>query len=50
MVGDHTLDRAYMCDEELLLLAKIQTLVKEQISEKENHILTQIIKKYSKSA
>ena len=50
IVGDHTLDRAYMCTEELLLLAKIQILVKEQISEKENNILTQIIKKYSKSA
>lgn len=50
IVGDHTLDRAYMCQEELILLAKIQALVKEQISEDENNILTQIIKKYSKSA
>ena len=50
IVGDHTLDRAYMCDEELFLLTKIQALVSEQISEKENNILTQIIKKYSKSA
>ena len=50
IVGDHTLDRAYMCQEELRLLAKIQALVKEQISEDENNILTQIIKKHSKSA
>lgn len=50
VIGDHTLDRAYMCDEELLLLKKIQSLVQEQISEKENVLLSQIIKKYSKSA
>lgn len=50
IIGDHTLDRAYMCDEELLLLKKIQSLVQEQITEKENVLLTQIIKKYSKSA
>ena len=50
VVGDYSFDRAYMCDEELLLLKKIQSLVKEQITEKENIILAQIIKKYSKSA
>lgn len=50
IIGDHTLDRAYMCDEELLLLKKIQSLVQTQITEKENVLLTQIIKKYSKSA
>ena len=50
VVGDYSFDRAYMCDEELLLLKKIQSLVQEQITEKENVLLTQIIKKYSKSA
>lgn len=50
VIGDHTLDRAYMCDEELLLLKKIQSLVKEKITEEESAILTQLIKKYSKSA
>ena len=50
VVGDYSFDRAYMCDEELVLLKKIQSLVKAQITEKENVILTQIIKKYSKSA
>ncbi len=50
VIGDHTLDRAYMCKEELLLLHKVQALVKEQISEQECRLLSQIIKKYSKSA
>ena len=50
VIGNHTLDRAYMCDEELLLLKKIQILVKEQISSQESSMLAQIIKKYSKSA
>ena len=50
VIGDHTLDRAYMCDEELLLLKKIQPLVKGQINDKESAILEQIIKKHSKSA
>ena len=48
IVGDHTLYRAYMCDEELTLLKKLKTLVREQISEEELNILSQIIKKYSK--
>lgn len=50
VIGDYTLDRAYMCEEELLLLKKIQPLVKRQITDKESTILTQIIKKYSKNA
>ena len=50
LVGDHTLDRAYMHDAELLLLKKIQTLIKKQISEQELAILSQIIKKYSRRA
>ena len=50
VIGDHTLFRAYMCDDELLLLQKVQALVKKQISHDENIILEQIIKKYSKSA
>lgn len=48
IMGNHTFDRAYMCDEELTLLKKIKTLVQEQISEEELNILSQIIKKYSK--
>ena len=50
VMGDYTLDRAYMHEDELLLLRKIQTLVEDKISEKENTLLSQIIKKYSKSA
>ena len=50
VLGNHTLDRAYMCEEELLLLQKVQTLVKGQITEQENTLFSQIIKKYSKSA
>ena len=50
VLGDYSLDRAYMCEDELLLLHKIQDLVKEQISQQESIILAQIIKKYSKPA
>ncbi len=48
--GDYTLDRAYMCEEELQLLCKVQALVKGQVSEQENALLCGLIKKYSKSA
>ena len=50
IVGDYTFDRIYMCDEELTLLTKIHSMVANQLSEKENRTLTQIIKKYSKPA
>lgn len=50
IIGDYTFDRAYMCEDELLLLRKIQTMVQDQLNDKENSILCQIIKKYSKSA
>ena len=50
VIGNHTLDRAYMCDEELCLLQKIQVLIKDQITDEENNMLSQIIKKYSKGA
>lgn len=50
VVGDYRFDRAYMFDDELALLNKVQELVKDQISEQENTLLSQIKKKYSKSA
>lgn len=50
VLGNHTFERAYMRDEELLLLQKVQSLVKEQISEQENNLFSRIINKYSKSA
>ncbi|MBO5968521.1 MAG: HTH domain-containing protein [Clostridia bacterium] len=50
IIGDYTFDRAYMCEEELFLLQKIQRIVQDQLDDKENIILSHIIKKYSKSA
>lgn len=50
IVGDHRFDRAYMCEEELLLLKKVQLLTEEHLSVQENLLLANIIKKYSKSA
>lgn len=50
IIGDYSFDHMYMCDEELLLLCKVRNLVKRQLSEKENSMLSQIIKKYSKPA
>lgn len=50
IIGNHTLDQAYMCEDELLLLKKIYTLVENQIGKQELAMLSQIIKKYSKSA
>ena len=48
VIGDYSFDRAYMCDDELDLLRKIQGLVENQLSDSENRSLSQIIKKYSK--
>ena len=48
--GDYSFDRAYMHDEELALLSKVQELVKDQLCEKENALLSQIIKIYTKAA
>ena len=48
--GDYSFDRAYMHKDELELLAKIQRLVSNEISEKENDLLNHIIKTYSKTA
>ena len=50
VIGDHTLDRAYLCEEELLVLKKIQMLVKWQITDQESIVFAKIIKKYSSSA
>jgi len=50
VIGDYSFDRAYMHDEELTLLSKVQTLVKDQLSEKENSMLSHIIKNYTKTA
>lgn len=50
VLGDHTLDRAYMSEEELQLLNKIYSLVRDQISPQEGDVFLRIIKKYTKSA
>ena len=50
VIGDYSFDRAYMHEEELALLSKVQELVKDQLSEKENALLSQIIKIYTKAA
>ena len=50
VVGDYSFDRAYMYDEELALLTKVHLLVKDQLTEEESALLSQIIKTYSKTA
>ena len=49
-MNDYTFDRAYMHPDDILLLQKIQDLVKNKISDKENARLAQIIKTYTKIA
>lgn len=48
--GDYNFDRAYMYKDELDLLAKIQELVRTQLSDKENALLSQVITVYTKIA
>lgn len=50
VVGDYSFDRAYMYDEELALLVKVKELVKDQLTEQEIALLSQIIKTYTKAA
>ena len=50
VIGDYSFDRAYMHEEELLLLSKVQCLVKNHLSEEENSLLCQIIKTYTKAS
>ena len=48
--GNYSFDRAYMHRDELELLAKVQRLIKTQLSDKENALFSQIIKSYTKIA
>ena len=50
VLGDYSFDRAYMHEDELSLLYKVQSLVKPQLSEQDNSLLSHIIKSYSQSA
>ena len=48
--GDYSFDRAYMHRDELELLSKVQELVSDRLTEKENALLSRIIKTYTKIA
>ena len=50
VVGNYSFDRAYMHRDELELLSKVQGLVMNQLSDKENALLSQIINTYTKIA
>ena len=50
VLNSYSFDRAYMHPDDILLLLKIQDLVKSKISDKENSRLSQIIKTYTKIA
>ena len=50
VLNGYSFDRAYMHPDDILLLQKIQGLVKNKISDKENARLAQIIKTYTKIA
>ena len=50
VVGDYTMERMYMSENELSVLSRIQLLVGEQLSDNDNTTLKNVIKKYSKSA
>ena len=49
IIGDYSFDRTYMHADELQLLSKIQDLLKNQLSEQENILLSRMIKTYTKS-
>lgn len=50
VLGDYSFDRAYMHEDELALLSKVQGMIKGQLSGVENNLLSQIIASYSRSA
>ena len=50
VVGDYTMDRMYMSENELEVLLEVQEIVSSKLSDKENSILDNLIKKYSKPA
>ena len=50
VVGNYSFDRAYMYEDELALLSKVHQLVKDQLTEHERTLFSQIIKTYSKTA
>lgn len=50
VMGSYSFDRAYLHDDELYLLAKIQKLVSAQLTEEENALLSRIITAHTKIA
>ena len=50
VVGDYTMERMYMSENELEVLLKVQEIVRSKLSDKENSIFDNLIKKYSKPA
>ena len=50
VLGDYSFEHSYMNDDELAILLKVHKLVKNQISDKENALLTKIIKTHTKIA
>lgn len=48
--GNYSFDRAYMHDDEIALLRKVQSLAKHQLSAEENQLFAAIIKNYTKNA
>ena len=50
VIGNYSFDRAYMYDDELMLLSKVQCLVQGQLSDTENMLFSRIIKTYTKTA
>jgi len=50
VLGDYSFDRAYMHEDELHLLEKVRELVKNCLSDRENAILSRMIRTYSRPA
>ncbi len=50
VIGDYTMDRMYMTEEELDLLLKVKKMVKEELSEQENRLFDLLIQTYTKPA
>ena len=50
VIGDYTMDRMYMTEEELNLLIKVKKMVKKDLSEQENRLFDLLIQTYTKPA
>ena len=50
VVGKYSYDHTYMHDDELALLAKVQKLACDKLTDSENRLLTRIIKEYTRTS